>query len=44
VLSSLHNPIGSPAGAARDGGLWFVDWLQAADDPKFTLQPSDCPF
>jgi hypothetical protein len=33
-----------PAGAARDGCLWFVDWLQAADDPKFTSQATDCPF
>jgi hypothetical protein len=33
-----------PAGPARDGCLWFVDWLQAADDPKFTSQATDCPF
>jgi glycosyl hydrolase family 45 len=33
-----------PAGAARDGCLWFVDWLQAADDPKFTSQATACPF
>ena len=33
-----------PAGAARDGCLWFVDWLQAADDPKFTSQATNCPF
>jgi hypothetical protein len=33
-----------PAGAARDGCIWFVDWLQAADNPKFTSQQTDCPF
>jgi hypothetical protein len=33
-----------PAGAARDGCLWFVDWLQVADNPRFTSQPTDCPF
>jgi hypothetical protein len=33
-----------PAGPARDGCLWFVDWLQAADDPKFTSQAVNCPF
>ena len=33
-----------PAGAARDGCLWFVDWLQAADDPKFTSEATNCPF
>jgi hypothetical protein len=33
-----------PAGAARDGCLWFVDWFQAADNPKFTSQQTDCPF
>ncbi len=33
-----------PAGGARDGCLWFVDWLQIADNPKFTSQPTDCPF
>lgn len=33
-----------PAGAARDGCLWFVDWFQIADNPKFTSQSSDCPF
>jgi hypothetical protein len=33
-----------PAGAARDGCLWFLDWLQAADDPKFTSQATACPF
>jgi hypothetical protein len=32
------------AGAAREGCLWFVDWLQAADNPKFTSQQTDCPF
>ena len=33
-----------PAGAARDGCLWFVDWFEVADDPKFTSQAVDCPF
>jgi hypothetical protein len=33
-----------PAGPARDGCLWFVDWLEVADDPKFTSQATDCPF
>lgn len=33
-----------PAGAARDGCIWFVDWFQAADNPKFTSQQTDCPF
>jgi hypothetical protein len=33
-----------PAGSARDGCLWFVDWLEVADNPKFTSQQTDCPF
>jgi len=33
-----------PAGPARDGCIWFVDWFQVADNPKFTSQPTDCPF
>lgn len=33
-----------PAGAARDGCIWFVDWFQVADNPKFTSQATDCPF
>jgi hypothetical protein len=33
-----------PAGAARDGCIWFVDWFQVADNPKFTSQSTDCPF
>jgi hypothetical protein len=33
-----------PAGAGRDGCLWFVDWFQIADNPKFTSQSTDCPF
>lgn len=33
-----------PEGAARDGCLWFVDWFQIADNPKFTSEPADCPF
>jgi len=33
-----------PAGPARDGCLWFVDWFQVADNPKFTSQQTNCPF
>ncbi len=33
-----------PEGSARDGCIWFVDWLEVADNPKFTSQPTDCPF
>jgi hypothetical protein len=33
-----------PSGRAREGCLWFVDWLQVADNPKFTSQQTDCPF
>ncbi len=33
-----------PAGSARDGCLWFVDWFQVADNPRFTSQPTNCPF
>lgn len=33
-----------PAGPARDGCIWFVDWFQVADNPKFTSQATDCPF
>jgi hypothetical protein len=33
-----------PSGPARNGCLWFVDWLQVADNPKFTSQQTDCPF
>lgn len=33
-----------PAGAGRDGCLWFVDWFQVADNPKFTSVQTDCPF
>jgi hypothetical protein len=33
-----------PAGQAREGCLWFVDWLQIADNPKFTSQVVNCPF
>lgn len=33
-----------PAGPARDGCLWFVDWLEVADNPKFTSEPTNCPF
>jgi hypothetical protein len=33
-----------PAGAARNGCLWFVDWFEVADNPKFTSQQTNCPF
>ena len=33
-----------PAGPARNGCLWFVDWFEIADDPKFTSQSVSCPF
>jgi len=33
-----------PAGTARDGCLWFVDWFQVADNPQFTSTQTDCPF
>ena len=33
-----------PAGSARDGCLWFVDWFQIADNPNFTSEPTNCPF
>lgn len=33
-----------PSGPARDGCIWFVDWFQVADNPKFTSQQTDCPF
>jgi hypothetical protein len=33
-----------PAGKARDGCLWFVDWFQVADNPKFTSESTNCPF
>jgi hypothetical protein len=33
-----------PAGRAREGCLWFVDWFQAADNPKFTSESTNCPF
>ncbi|HYQ16416.1 MAG TPA: hypothetical protein VEQ58_11685 [Polyangiaceae bacterium] len=33
-----------PAGQARDGCLWFVDWFNVADNPKFTSQAENCPF
>ena len=32
-----------PAGDARDGCLWFVNWLQVADNPNFRYEPIDCP-
>jgi len=33
-----------PAGSARDGCIWFVDWFQIADNPKFTSTQTSCPF
>ena len=33
-----------PAGPARDGCIWFVEWFQVADNPKFTSQSVQCPF
>lgn len=33
-----------PAGAARDGCIWFVDWFEVADNPNYTSQQVDCPF
>ncbi|HTV18387.1 MAG TPA: hypothetical protein VMG12_06940 [Polyangiaceae bacterium] len=33
-----------PAGDARDGCLWFVDWFEIADNPNFTSQATQCPF
>jgi hypothetical protein len=33
-----------PAGKAREGCLWFVDWFEVADNPKFTSQQTNCPF
>jgi hypothetical protein len=33
-----------PAGRAREGCLWFVDWFEVADNPKFTSQSTNCEF
>jgi hypothetical protein len=33
-----------PSGQVRDGCIWFIDWFQAADNPKFTSQQTSCPF
>jgi hypothetical protein len=33
-----------PAGDARDGCLWFVDWFEIADNPNFTSEQTNCPF
>jgi hypothetical protein len=33
-----------PAGPARNGCIWFVDWFHVADNPKFTSQSTSCPF
>lgn len=32
-----------PAGDLRDGCLWFVDWLEIADNPAFRYEPIACP-
>jgi hypothetical protein len=32
-----------PAGDARDGCLWWVDWLQLADNPNFRFEKINCP-
>ena len=33
-----------PAGNARNGCIFFVDWFQIADNPNFTSEPTNCPF
>jgi len=33
-----------PAGDARDGCFWFVDWFEIADNPNFNSEPTNCPF
>jgi Glycosyl hydrolase family 45 len=33
-----------PAGSAREGCIWFVDWFEIADNPNFTSEPTNCPF
>jgi hypothetical protein len=32
-----------PEGDARKGCLWFVDWYQAADNPQFRYEQTNCP-
>jgi hypothetical protein len=32
-----------PAGRAREGCYWWVDWMQLADNPKFRFEPIQCP-
>ncbi len=32
-----------PAGDARAGCEWFVDWFEIADNPKFRFEPIACP-
>jgi hypothetical protein len=32
-----------PAGDARNGCLWYVDWFQGADNPNFRYEPIACP-
>jgi hypothetical protein len=33
-----------PAGSARDGCVWFVDWFEIADNPNFNSEATNCPF
>jgi hypothetical protein len=33
-----------PSGRAREGCLWFIDWFQVAENPKFTSESTNCPF
>ena len=32
-----------PAGRAREGCYWWVDWMQLADNPKFRYTTIQCP-
>ena len=32
-----------PAGDARNGCYWWVDWLNLADNPQFRYEPIACP-
>ncbi|MDF3067978.1 MAG: endoglucanase [Polyangiaceae bacterium] len=40
-VKALCNQI--PAGDARDGCYWWVDWLELADNPKFRFKETQCP-
>ncbi len=33
-----------PAGNARNGCIFFVDWFQIADNPNFNFEATNCPF